>query len=225
MNEKIMVLLLLSILTVLLAGKKADDNAKNTEWKRIKSRRGITTSSIWITSEDNSRFKVTKAETCIHVPKDKLLEIIQSGIYTSEWMSMVDNCYVKKGISQNQWVSEVTLKLFWPFSNNNLEIDYSLLNEDENSTIIMFQSKTASLLNKRVKSKAYQFRGTWELVPEINGTTKVILKIRWDKSNALHYLYISPIISEGIFNSLRKLKKLSEEKYKTESIFLAATAL
>ena len=123
MRAKIMVLLLLSIFTFLLAGKTSDNNSKNTEWKRIKSRKEVMTSSRWIVMQGNVQIKEIKAETYIHVQKDELLEIIQSGIYTSEWMSMVENYYSKQGISQNQWESQLTLSLFWPLSKNNLGIN------------------------------------------------------------------------------------------------------
>lgn len=221
MREKIMVLLLLSIFTFLLAGKNADSKQKNTRWKQIKNRHEILISSRW--SNTSIQFKEIKAETYIRLPKDKLLEIIQSGVYTSEWMAMVENYYVKQGISKNQWESQLNLNLFWPLSKNNLEINYNLLNDCEDSSFIMFSSKKVSVLNKTVKPGVYQFRGSWELIPLSNNETKVILKTKWDKKNVLQQWYFSPIISDGMFTSLKNLKHFSEEKYNTERLSLAAT--
>ena len=219
-----MVLLLLSIFTFLLAGKRVETKVKNSEWKRIKSGNEITTSSRWIALQSNNQIKEIKAEVFVQAPKDKLLDIIQSGVYTSEWMSMVDNYYVKQGISQNQWESQLILNLFWPLSKNSLEIDNNLLNNCEDSCFIIFRSKKASILNKTINPSAYQFDGCWELIQAGNNRTKVILKTKWNKRNILPHWLISTIFSDVMFNSLNKFKKLSEEKYKTESNFIAATA-
>ncbi len=217
MKQKFLALLLLSIFIFILAGEKASSNLKESEWQYIKSTHDVKSFLRQKTLDNNTKVKEIKAEACIQVPKDKLLNIIQSGIYTSEWMSGVDNYYIKNKISRDQWESELSLKTLWPLSNVNLCMNYNVLS-NYNSSVIYFKSKEASFAKFDIHPETYQFNGSWKLIFLNKYSTKVVLTTEWNENNVLRYWCITPIISESLTDSLKKLKRLTEEKCNTKKI-------
>jgi ribosome-associated toxin RatA of RatAB toxin-antitoxin module len=225
MGTKFTALLLLSIFIVLLADNKTDSNLETTEWKQIKNRKDIFISSRWTNLDNKVQIKEIKTETCINVSKDNLLNYIKTGIYSSEWMPMVKNNYTYLSKTKNEWNSELTLSLTRPLSNNKIEISYSLKDDSNYTSLIVFNCENAIIHGKKINPKYYQYTGSWEFISLNENTTKAILKIEWNRNNSLHYWIASPIIKESTFSSVKNLKQKSEEKYKTDGLAMTATAL
>lgn len=138
----------------------------------------------------------------------RYLAVIKDDKTVPEWINRMKIFKNIKVLNDYQWYTYAELSLPWPYSNRDLISLNTLKQTNEGVIMIDIENKPKYLPHKPKRVRMQHAKGHWRFKSLGNGKTLVTYQFYAQPNLGLPTWIINPLATKGVYNTLRKLRKV-----------------
>ena len=187
--------------------RQVTKHAYFTRWETVREDKGVKLSSRWLTFGDSLKTREISVQFVVDADYQSVLACLMNPEKMLAWNDGVRSLNVYQQ-DASSWVTHTVYDIPYPFSQQDLVAKNIMIQEKQNTIILLSASPDYIEPLKNVNRQQLYF-GKWELKTlEISRTEVRFSAISFSKSKIPRFMR-DPIIQNKLFNSFVRLKDLS----------------
>ncbi len=178
-----------------------------TDWKTAKKSKDIKISYRFVEVGDTLKTRQMKITFFVDVEPEKIIELLKEPKNGEIWFAGSERHELLQD-NKNSWTTYNLYKNIWPFEQNDVITNYSIVKSDSSITLLMRGNPNFSPHLENIK-RLKNYKGRWVFKTLENGQTKVeFYTIAFTKPIFPRFIQ-DPIIQKIFIDSINKLRNLA----------------
>jgi len=178
-----------------------------TNWKTAKKSKDIKISYRFVEVGDTLKTRQMRITFLVDAEPERIIELLKEPKNGEKWFSGTEKFQLLED-NENTWTTYNLYKNIWPFEQNDIITDYSLIRSDSSITLLMSGNPDFSPHLENIK-RLENYEGRWIFKRLENGQTRVeFYTIAFTKPIMPRFIQ-DPIIQKIFIDSINKLRNLA----------------
>ena len=178
-----------------------------TNWKTVKKSKDIKISYRFVEVGDTLKTRQMRISFLVNAEPERIIELLKEPKNGETWFSGTEKFHLLED-NENTWTTYNLYKNIWPFEQNDIITNYSMIKSNSSITLLMTGNPDFSPHLENIK-RVKNYEGRWVFKPLENGQTKVeFYTISFTKPIFPRFIQ-DPIIQKIFIDSINKLRNLA----------------
>ncbi|MBX2843636.1 MAG: hypothetical protein KTR26_17835 [Flammeovirgaceae bacterium] len=176
-----------------------------SDWKLAKDKSGI---QIYTKNLEEVGFKQIKATVILESSVESCVALIKDAEAGKDWINRVVEFKDLKIENDSLWYTYAEIAIPWPFNNKDL-VSKNKLKLDKNTGIVtvFLESEPGFIPEAEGKNRIKKSEGSWQFIPQSDGTTEVIYQIYAEPNDFLPQWLVNLVVIGSIFDTFNEFRE------------------